>query len=365
MTMNPFYNHAQHRLRAFWRLLIQAVLFLLGILILGFAIGLASVGVLLATGQITADVTGEPAAFSSVIAQIYGLPLIGLLTALVTLLAMWLTCWLAARFLDRRRFKDFGFHFNVTWWRDLGFGLVLGALLMVLIFVVEWAVGWVTITGTLQSQDPNVPFGVGIVEGLIVFVCVGIYEELFSRGYQLRNLAEGLNFDSVGSRGALSLGYLFSSSAFGLLHLGNPSSSPISTFNLSLAGLFLGLGFVLTGELAIPIGLHITWNFFQGRVFGFPVSGLTSSLSFVAIQQGGPTLWTGGAFGPEAGLLGLLAMLLGSALIVGWVRRTRGQVVWQTRLAQYLSPGLEVVPPVAHAGPIITTEGDTVITSGD
>jgi membrane protease YdiL (CAAX protease family) len=334
--MNPFYNPAQHRLRAFWRLFIQAVLFLLGTIVLSSAIVLAAVGIWLATGQIPADVAGNPAAFSRLIAErMVGLPWLGLLSALGSLLIMLLTYWVAGRFLDRRSFKDFGFHFNAAWWRDLAFGLALGALLMVLIFAAELAVGWVTITGTLQSPRSDEAFGAGVAQGLALFICVGIYEEMFSRGYQLRNMAEGLNIKRLGPKWGLLLGYLLSSTIFGSLHLANPNISLMSTFNLVVAGLFLGLGFILTGELAISIGLHITWNFFQGNVFGFPVSGTESSVSLITVRQGGPTLWTGGAFGPEAGLMGLLAILLGSVLIVGWVRRTRGRVEWQTHLAEY------------------------------
>jgi membrane protease YdiL (CAAX protease family) len=333
--MNPFYNPAQHRLRAFWRLFIQAVLFLLGIVVLSAAIVLAAIGIWLAAGQIPAGVAGNPSAFSRLLAEkMAGSSWLGLLSALSSLLVMLLTFWVAGRFLDRRRFADFGFHVDAAWWRDLAFGLALGALLMVLIFCAELTAGWVTITGTLQSLES----GLGLAQGLALFICVGIYEEMFSRGYQLRNMAEGLDIKTLGPKWALGLGYLLSSTIFGLLHLANPNSSLMSTFNLVIAGLFLGLGFILTGELAISIGLHITWNFFQGNVFGFPVSGGAFSTSLIAIRQGGPSLWTGGAFGPEAGLIGLLAILLGSVLIVGWVRRTRGRVAWQTCLAEYAPP---------------------------
>ncbi len=77
---------------------------------------------------------------------------------------------------------------------------------------------------------------------------------------------------------------------------------------------------LLTGELALPIGLHIAWNFFEGNVFGFPTSGAQAGATFIAIAQGGPELWTGGLFGPEAGLVVVPALLLGAALIYLYTR---------------------------------------------
>jgi len=243
---------------------------------------------------------------------------------------------LAATLLDRRPWTDLGFHWSPSWWADLGFGLALGALLMVLIFVVEWALGWVTVTEAFHTTHPSGQFWQGLVSPLLIFLYVGVYEELLDRGYLLRNLAEGLNLRWFGPTVGLLLGWLVSSGLFGLAHMGNPHGSWLSTLYLSLGGLFLGLGYVLTGELAIPVGLHITWNFFQGTVLGFPVSGIDfSQTSFIAIAQSGPALWTGGVFGPEAGLLGLLAGLLGSLLIVLWVRWRYGCVKLRVSLAQY------------------------------
>ncbi len=99
----------------------------------------------------------------------------------------------------------------------------------------------------------------------------------------------------------------------------------------------------MTGKLAIPIGLHITWNFFQGNVFGFPVSGtLANVTTFIAIEQGGPDLWTGGASGPEAGLIGIIAMVLGVVLTVVWVYWRYGSVSLHLPLAE--APALPATP---------------------
>jgi membrane protease YdiL (CAAX protease family) len=255
----------------------------------------------------------------------------------VILAAILASVWLAGRLLDRRSFADFGFHMAGNWWRDLGFGLFLGAALMLIIFLIELGAGWVTVTGTLVTQTPDAPFFLAILLPLIIFVAVGIYEELLSRGYHLRNIAEGLNWSIIGPRWALVIATLISSALFGLAHLANPNASFISSFNIFVAGaILLAIGYLLTGELAIPIGVHITWNFFQGNVFGFPVSGADfGSATFISIQQGGPDVWTGGAFGPEAGLLGLGAILLGGVVMALWVRWRYGRVELCTNLAAY------------------------------
>jgi membrane protease YdiL (CAAX protease family) len=202
------------------------------------------------------------------------------------------------------------------------------------IFLLQLAAGWVTVTGSFVTTNGGAFFP-AILAPVVLFVCVGFYEELVSRGYQLTNLAEGLNGVGVGPGGAIVLAWILSSSLFAVLHLSNPNASALGTLNIFLAGMMLGTGYVLTGQLAIPIGLHVTWNLFQGNVFGFPVSGLDlTGATFIATRQAGPALLTGGPFGPEAGLIAPAAMAVGVGLIALRVRRRTGKLGLHLPLAE-------------------------------
>lgn len=73
----------------------------------------------------------------------------------------------------------------------------------------------------------------------------------------------------------------------------------------------------------------------MGNVFGFPVSGLdVSAATLISTQTIGPDLWTGGAFGPEAGLVGLFAMLLGGVLTALWIKVRYGNLGICQKLAE-------------------------------
>ncbi|HSK99234.1 MAG TPA: type II CAAX endopeptidase family protein [Rubrobacteraceae bacterium] len=306
------------RLRAPWRLLLQYLLFW------------ASLQVLL-SALAAAYLSSYPDRSASSSLSSFQV----LLGSVAALTATLLSVWVAGRFLDRRPFADFGFRLGRGWWFDLAFGLALGAALMTAIFLAELGLGWVSISGAFEVADAGTPFALALLLPLGTFVCVGVYEELIFRGYQIKNASEGLDFPAIGPRGAVLLAWLLTSAFFGYQHAGNPGATALATLNIALAGLMLGLGYVLNGELAIPIGLHVSWNLFQGGVYGFPVSGLDSlGASFVAVEQSGPELWTGGSFGPEAGLLGVVAMLLGALLITLWVRLRHGRVALHASLAE-------------------------------
>ncbi len=311
-----FWNGEERRLRLVWR-------FLVFLLVLAPALAAAQALLyFIAPTLLEALQKGEGPGFISGWA----------LSEWLMLIALIVTLFIIGRWVDRRPFSDYGFRLGKRWWLDLAFGLGLGALLMTGIFVVESLLGWVQVTGTMQAPAGST-FAASILTAAGLFLAVGVFEELLSRGYLLHNLAEGLNFKFWTPAIALALAWLFSSSFFGLAHASNPNATAISIINLVLAGLFLGLGYVITGDLAIPIGLHIAWNFFEGNVFGFPVSGTpVNQVTFIAIQQRGPELWTGGAFGPEAGMIGNVAILIGAALILAWVKWRYGRVQLQASI---------------------------------
>ncbi len=222
----------------------------------------------------------------------------------ISLVALTLSVYLARRWYDQRSFRSLGLNWGPEASRDLLAGILIATVLMGFIFLVEWAFGLLTFNGLAAENN-----SAGLVPSLgywaAAFIMVGWYEELVFRGYWLQNLADGLG---------MNLALLISSAVFALAHISNLNVSTVALVGLFLAGYFLAFGYLRTNQLWLPIGLHIGWNFFEGPIFSFPVSGLQSFRLF-NVQVHGPELITGGAFGPEAGLIILPAMVLGAVLI--------------------------------------------------
>jgi membrane protease YdiL (CAAX protease family) len=304
-----FLSAGESRLRAGWRILIQAGLMVVLASMLGVLI------VLLALFDAIAYATIE------------------LLALFTTALAITLSIWIARRFLDKRSFSSLGMKFDAHALPDLFIGFLIPAMLMGPILGAFSLFGWVTWQGWAWETEAISQVGWGLMSGLLGYVMVGFYEELFSRGYQLQNFREGLN---------LRWGLLLSSAVFALLHIGNPYSSWSSILGILAAGYFLAYGWVRTRKLWLSIGLHIGWNFFEGTIFGFPVSG-TQTFRLMQHSIAGPDLVTGGSFGPEAGLIMLPALLVGAVMIREY---TKG------RLQTASKDTVEPLPDIAKPGRI-------------
>lgn len=229
----------------------------------------------------------------------------------------------AARVLDRRSFPELGVAFDAGWRRDLGVGVALGGVLVAGPYLAGVALGVYR-----PRLAPAAPEGLSVLGGfalVTVLMCVvGVYEELLFRGYILTNLAEGLTV-RLGGRPAVVGAVALSSLGFAAVHGSNPNMNGLGVGTIAVAGAALGLGYALTGRLALPVGFHTAWNLTH-FVFGLPVSGLDLGIRLFATDSAGPALVHGGAVGFEGGLLGLAGTLAGCLGVVAYGRLVGGGV---------------------------------------
>jgi hypothetical protein len=238
------------------------------------------------------------------------------LSALVLGPSYVLATLIARKYLDRRTFRSLGFLFSRHSLTDFLIGLTLPAAIMGSIFLIEWGTGWLRIEAFAWEVQTIQKVGSSLLLLLVAFLAIGFYEELLFRGYYMQNLLE-----SVGRPWALFLTAVF----FGLGHLLNPNASALGALGIFAAGYFLAFGWLRTNALWLPIGLHIGWNFFEGPIFGFPVSGI-QSFSLIQVNVQGPQIVTGGAFGPEGGLI-LFPVLAVAAGVIWLYTRDRNEEV--------------------------------------
>jgi membrane protease YdiL (CAAX protease family) len=187
---------------------------------------------------------------------------------------------------------------------------------MVLTGTLELAMGWVRITDTFVSA-PGQPFAATILLGLVAVAAVVFGEEASYRGYPIKNFTEGLGTSGWAKVAAVSI----PASYFGMAHMTNPGATWLSTTNTVLFGLLCGTAYVITGELAFPIGLHFAWDYIQAFVFGVTGTGSHyGALLLLAPSGSAGSPWTGLPYGVEAGALGTLALAIGFLLLAAWMR---------------------------------------------
>ena len=239
----------------------------------------------------------------------------------IVAIACYAALWICARYIDRRPIKDFGLYGSKRWWLDLGVGFLIGAIAISSICLIMLGLGWVEINERFHTEFATVPFALAFASQVLRYAAGSFFEELITRSYLLRNVAEGIRGNRLSAKNALLISWLGSSVLFGVLHLFNDHSSWLSALNITLLGFVFGIGIVYTGSLAMPIGMHMAWNVMQNNIFGLPNSGKPPQTALHLMESTGPTLWTGGAFGPEASLFAILASIIASILAWFWISR--------------------------------------------
>jgi len=203
------------------------------------------------------------------------------------------TVWLFQKNINREPFSSIGIQFN-GYEDDFIFGLLIGLGLIVMGFGILIIFNFISITSLQFSFIDQLFY-------LCLFAVVSLNEEIAMRGYILQNLSSSFN---------KYIALAMSSLVFMIMHIGNPNMSAIPLFNLFLAGLFLGIYCIHRKNLWFPIGAHFTWNYFQGPVLGFEVSGNEVNSLFIQ-RLDGSDLITGGQFGFEGSIILTTFMIIG------------------------------------------------------
>ena len=225
----------------------------------------------------------------------------GIFLNLIQCICMILSIWIFWKLFDRKPIREIGLINIKKGYKDLFKGLVYGAFSMIIVFILLLVSGNITLRTPMSS--PN--FNMSLLTGLGLFILVGINEEMFARGYCMTVLKQ------TGNKWAV---VIVSSIIFSLMHSLNPSMTIISYINLFLFALLAAYMFIKSNNLWLPIGYHIMWNYFEGNIFGFQVSGLTTQ-SLFKLKAPVDNIITGGAFGPEGGLIVTFITIIGFVYI--------------------------------------------------
>ena len=147
----------------------------------------------------------------------------------------------------------------------------------------------------------------------VFFLLVAITEEFALRGFVLERMLQG----GVNKFWALFL----SATLFSLVHIANPNFDFLSFINILLAGILLGSSYIYTRNLCFPIALHWFWNWIQGPVLGYEVSGNKFCDGLLTLHLPEANLINGGAFGFEGSILCTVLMVAGTAVILKMFRK--------------------------------------------
>ncbi len=212
---------------------------------------------------------------------------------------------ISARLLERRSFASIGFKLHRNWLRDFGLGSAMGAAALAIAVGIAAVAN--TITFSVQTRG-IASLSRGFIIGFLFFLIAGATEELIFRGFPFQALVHNL-----GGVAAVAI----TSVVFGLAHLANPSASAFSTINTILAGVWLGLAYLMTRSLWLATALHYSWNFAMVFIFGLPVSGFTTldQLAWLRGSTGAPAWISGGNYGPEGGVVATVALILSTLAI--------------------------------------------------
>ena len=274
MTFNPFLNSERQLRNGWWILIFFLVL-------AGFL-----VPVLIAAQNINMEVS------------------MGIQASIIVIASM------ICQLLRRKPIAELMGKIDIRWFKELSLGGLIGSALMLIPALILGVFGWVH-----WRWNPE---GVSVLStSLLLFAGVAFAEELLFRGFVFQRLISGLGQWTA---------QLIIAAFFLLTHLNNPgmtgSVKVMAGINIFLASILFGLAFIRTKSLAMPLGLHWMANWAQGGVLGFGVSGTDQSGLLIPVLGDAPVWLTGGQFGLEASLPGLICVVITLFMLYVWKPKT-------------------------------------------
>jgi len=229
------------------------------------------------------------------------------------------------RFIEGRRPPELAGLISL---REFFSGIALGVVL----FSAVIAVLWLLRVYHLQGRGTTAGLGAGALAALLA----ATVEETLIRGFLFR---------IIQMLGGTWIALLISSAFFGAAHAFNPGATVTSSVAIALeAGMLLAAAYVLTGRLWFPMGLHAGWNFSEGSLYGLSVSGFTPTNALTVGKLNGPTILTGGAFGPEASIVAVV-LCFSVAILLLWRAAAAGRTqppLWSRTAPPAMSNSLGV-----------------------
>ena len=234
------------------------------------------------------------------------LPLPNSLKNLALIVAVIVVTWICLR-LEREPFRSIGLNLTPRFLIETMLGTLFGILL-----ILASALSIKVFGGFTWIRNPQVNLNI-LFFALIQFLLVSLFEELLFRGYAFQRAVRG-----IGKANALLIFALF----FVVAHWSNPGmtggAKVWASLNIGLASILLGLAWIKTKSLALPIGIHLGWNWAQGSLLGFGVSGHKAQGFWTPVFNDLPQWFTGGDFGLEASLPGAIVLLIACTGLTFW-----------------------------------------------
>ncbi|MGH8049778.1 MAG: lysostaphin resistance A-like protein [Arenimonas sp.] len=217
-----------------------------------------------------------------------------------------LATWGCTR-LRKEPLSSIGFHLDKRWMKEIFIGTFIGASLILAATGLIWVIG-----GVRFELDPARSLST-VTYGLYVFLFVALFEETLFRGFVFQRLLDGTG---------IWIAQIVLALLFALGHWDNPGMEGATKFwaslDLALGAILLGLAYIRTRSLALPVGIHLGWNWAQGYLLGFGVSGMDQSGWFKPVFQGKAEWLTGDNFGPEASIFAVIVDFIFIIMLWQW-----------------------------------------------